>query len=400
MSDPIELEVAPREPSGGRPSFAEVEALQASEGRGLAEIATVEIDPRTGRVLALRTRWDRASTPATRRGGALGLVLPVLDCRPILERQLGALHALLDRVDEVVVVDGHSRDGSLEFLAANLPHPGLRAVRHPRGLYASWNAALALLSTEHVLIATAGDAMDRDGLAHLHGLARAHDADVVVSPPRLLDEHHVAFAQPDWPLHQILRRRGVTEPFVVEPAQAARWAFHFAGSERGILGSSASNLYRTRLLQEHPFPIDCGPAGDVAWGIRNFSTSRVVVTPRPCADFVYHPRRPLPVEQRVGVRLALLRHALAACGREGATLPWRSLRGLLEGEERSGEEWAAQRRSLGRASALWPPSWRRQLDRALYRRLLSSEPCPAPGDERFALFWRAFTRHPEPRDIP
>jgi len=33
----------------------------------------------------------------------------------------------------------------------------------------------------------------------------------------------------------------------------------------GLLGSSASNHYRTAFLQKHPFPTDFGHCGDTAW---------------------------------------------------------------------------------------------------------------------------------------
>jgi hypothetical protein len=53
----------------------------------------------------------------------------------------------------------------------------------------------------------------------------------------------------------------------------------------GLLGSSASNLYRTSLLQSHPFPSDFGHCGDTAWGITISPLAQVAFTPQSCAKF-------------------------------------------------------------------------------------------------------------------
>jgi hypothetical protein len=53
----------------------------------------------------------------------------------------------------------------------------------------------------------------------------------------------------------------------------------------GLLGSSASNLYRTAFLQKHPFPTDFGHCGDTAWGVSVAPIAKVAFTPRSCARF-------------------------------------------------------------------------------------------------------------------
>jgi hypothetical protein len=47
-----------------------------------------------------------------------------------------------------------------------------------------------------------------------------------------------------------------------------------------LLCSSASNLYRTSLLQKHPFPVDYGHAGDSAWSLQMSLKARWVIDPK------------------------------------------------------------------------------------------------------------------------
>ena len=55
-----------------------------------------------------------------------------------------------------------------------------------------------------------------------------------------------------------------------------------------ILGSSASNLYRTQCLKERPFPTDFGTSGDGGWGILNAFDVKIAVTPRCFSTFRHH----------------------------------------------------------------------------------------------------------------
>jgi hypothetical protein len=53
----------------------------------------------------------------------------------------------------------------------------------------------------------------------------------------------------------------------------------------GLLGSSASNLYRTSFFQQHLLPPDFGHCGDTAWGVSVAPIARVAFTPCFCARF-------------------------------------------------------------------------------------------------------------------
>jgi glycosyltransferase involved in cell wall biosynthesis len=93
------------------------------------------------------------------------------------------MQAWLDLVDEVIVVDSRSTDGTLDLIRAELQHPQLRIIERDRGLYASWNEGIAATTGDWVYISTAGDLITRDQLLHLREVGEALSADVVVSPP-------------------------------------------------------------------------------------------------------------------------------------------------------------------------------------------------------------------------
>jgi hypothetical protein len=184
-------------------------------------------------------------------------------------------------------VDSQSSDGSVDFIRQNLAHPRLRILDHPPGLYASWNHGLRQLATEYAYISTVGDVITRDGVLHLLAVARRFEAEVVLSPPLFVDETGRPRPRKQWSIHQYLNLRGITQPCLLPRSHFfVNSVIHGAA---GFLGSSASNLYRTRTLQAQPFPTDYGHVGDTAWGLVVALTARAAVTPQPCAHFVIHP---------------------------------------------------------------------------------------------------------------
>jgi hypothetical protein len=54
------------------------------------------------------------------------------------------------------------------------------------------------------------------------------------------------------------------------------------------LGSSASNLYRTKLLQTHPFPTHVGHFGDTLFALEQAWRIKAVFCRRRCGSFIVH----------------------------------------------------------------------------------------------------------------
>ncbi len=217
----------------------------------------------------------------------IGVVIPTLNAMDHMAEHLDAVRAWAPRVEEIVLVDSHSEDGTPEYVRANLEHSNLRVLSHPPGLYASWNHGIGNVTSRYTYISTIGDTMTEAGLEHLCAVAEEHEADVVVSPPTFRQAEGAELVDEWWPVHDMLPWLGIDEPTRLDPVDAFWFALHYRGS---ILGSSASDLYRTAHLVDRPFPTDCGPVGDTAWGVINALGSRIVLTPERVSTFLFHVR--------------------------------------------------------------------------------------------------------------
>lgn len=221
----------------------------------------------------------------------IGVLMPTRDAMRYLPNHIQSVAAWLDVVEEVVVVDSHSKDGTVAYLKKNLRHPNLRILTHPPGLYQSWNHGIAQLRSKYTYVSTIGDSISREGLEHLVETAERTQCDVLVSPPVFTGDYQHDLSKVRWPVHNIIERLSITQPELLDPAGAFCAAVFFSvfSGLQGILGSSASNLYRTSVLQEFPFPTDVGSTGDVLWGVLNALQVKFAVTPFAFSTFLFHP---------------------------------------------------------------------------------------------------------------
>lgn len=224
------------------------------------------------------------------KNNSIGVVLPTLNSISLLPEHLESMRPWLDLVSEVVVVDSHSNDGTIEMIRERLSHPGLRIFSHPRGLYQSWNFGLSQLHTKYAYISTVGDSITRSGLEHLHAVAERLQCDVVASEPCFIANDGSPIPNARWPIGDVLSTLQITEPSYIDGLKLFVFVMLHAGDGAAILGSSASNLYRTRLLQERAFPVDFGTVGDGAWSIENVFDYRLGVTPERISTFRIHPK--------------------------------------------------------------------------------------------------------------
>jgi hypothetical protein len=217
----------------------------------------------------------------------ISVLIPTYNCAALLPAHLESVRQWADLVEEIVVVDSFSNDGTLDLLKGHLRHPNLRFFDHPRGLYQSWNFGAQQLRAKYAYISTTGDTIAAEGLRHLAAAAEELNADVVVSRPEFLNPDGRGAPGRRWPIHNLLEWRPLTRPARVEP-----WHVFLLATldvPEGILGSSASNLYRTQALKRYPFPTDFGHAGDTAWGIRHAFHICLGVTPEVFSRFMLHP---------------------------------------------------------------------------------------------------------------
>ena len=215
----------------------------------------------------------------------VGVLVPVLNCRDDLERHLAVMERWIDLVDEIVVVDSQSSDGSLEFLKDNLDHPKITFVDHPPGLYPAWNHGIGLLSSKYFFVSTTCDGMERSGLERMYETVVSMDADVLIGVPDLVDGR----GQPKgkrWPLHDFVDSNGISEACLIDPWDWLAWASMFLPAT--LMGSSASNLYRTQFMQDRPFSSEYSRMGDSAWAIEHAFSGRIGIEPRAASFFWVH----------------------------------------------------------------------------------------------------------------
>ncbi len=216
----------------------------------------------------------------------IGVVLPTLNVRPALPAHLAHAQSWAALAREIVVVDSDSTDGTVEYLQKNLRHPNVRLLRHPRGLYQSWNYGLQQLTTEFAYVSTIGDTIAPEGLPHLLGVLRESGADLVVSPPELVDTQGQP-VQDLWPIHKLLSTCPLKQPHKLNRCQM--FLLSILDSPAGMMSSSAGNLYRTATFQRLPLPTDYGHAGDSAWAICHAWEVDMAITPHSLSRFTVHP---------------------------------------------------------------------------------------------------------------
>lgn len=253
----------------------------------------------------------------------IGILIPTRNAAALWKKHLSELQEIITVAEEVVVVDSESDDGTVELLRAGLSHPRIRFLQHPPGLYASWNSGLSQIAARYSYIATAGDTIDSGNLARLCSQAEKLEVDVMLSVPRFFDDAGEEQPRKRWPIHDVIDELQIAAPFALSRSQGfiATIPMEALG---GIMGSSASNLYRTRVLQERPFPTGFGHVGDTAWGVTNSLCVRFGVLPQQCANFVVHPKtKPLTTADEHALEdrlLAIARESLqSVLGKE--TLP-------------------------------------------------------------------------------
>lgn len=215
----------------------------------------------------------------------LGVLIPTRNSMPGLRQHVEELNAWIDHVQQVVVVDSESSDGTLEYLREHIRHPNVKFLQHPPGLYPSWNKGVEGIDAKYTYVATLNDTVTFDGIRRLYQAAESVSVDVVLSPPVIVSDSGKRLEQ-DWPIHDFIER------FVNEPI------YHLNAVERLIfsalylpgtlIGSSASNLYRTSCLKESPFSSDYGHAGDSAWAISRPHNQKWLIVNEAVSRFVMH----------------------------------------------------------------------------------------------------------------
>jgi glycosyltransferase involved in cell wall biosynthesis len=330
---------------------------------------------------------------AAAREGPLpvGVVIPCRNSAALVPRHLAALAPWIERAEEVIVVDSDSTDGTPELLRAGIRHPSVRFLRHPPGLYASWNFGIKHVRSTYTYVATMGDTITPTGLARLVETAERFGSDVVISPPRFVPLPGHPDVDWTWPVHRLIEWGQHAEPQALSGALA--FLLTALKLPSGILGSSASNLYRTSTLQARPFPVDYGKGSDTAWALQHGLDVKWALLPTAVAEFLVHPS---PADAHVrNLTKSLKQLAAEVCrGRGSRALPrglydwltWEPrlarAKRMLRAARKAGGRWLLSVRAW---RAYWTRGWLRRrvpsIRRSLQHRLRAEArrpPAPPP----------------------
>jgi hypothetical protein len=310
-----------------------------------------------------RTTSPRETLPEAR---SFAVLIPTRNCATLVPGHLQSLKEWIDLAEEIVVVDSDSRDGTVDLLRAGLTHPRVKFLTHPPGLYQSWNFGIQNVSAKYVYVATVGDPITRRGIQHLYDVAEMFQSDVVISKPGFINEAGEPLPDSRWPVDVILAGLKIRRPQLLTTAE--QFLFAVANTWGAILGSSASDLYRTDFLQPRPFPTNYGIAGDGGWGIEHIFDVKIAVTPERFSSFRKHekayPRSEYHVES-LSSKLFLLAQAVVARQRKinpaiEAVLRevcWTELESSLDEARRAQIELEAWR-ERGKPWFLVPAAWK------------------------------------------
>lgn len=156
----------------------------------------------------------------------------------------------------------------------------------PQGLYQAWNSGIACVTTEFTYISTVGETIAPAGLVHLRDCLQQAGADVCFSPPFLPPEKKSRRQLLAWPVFRFQEELRAHEGKILNPWTVAK--MQALAGIHGLLGSCASCLFRTAVLQAHPFPTDFQHYGDSGWVYHNYHRARLVFTGNPVAGFTVH----------------------------------------------------------------------------------------------------------------
>jgi glycosyltransferase involved in cell wall biosynthesis len=216
---------------------------------------------------------------------SVSVIIPTKNSKNLLKRHIKDLVEISDDVIETIVVDSSNDGETVDFLKQNLPEKTTRYFSVPPGLYKAWNTAIKEATASFVYVATSGDRMDLNNFRKLYSAARELNTDVIVSAPKFVDEDNASLKH-KWPIHRYLENTPLDEPKILPVLHVA--AYNVLLFPTTLIGSSASNMYKTSFLKDYLFPTDCVAQGDSVWAAMHCLDAKWGIHPTCVSDFVIH----------------------------------------------------------------------------------------------------------------
>lgn len=221
----------------------------------------------------------------------ISICLPNLNSRPFIEERIDSIRSQTFGDFEVIVVDGHSTDGSWEFLCEVADRDArFECVQTPpTGVYPAINFALAKSKGDFIYIATSDDTMRPDCLSQLLGLFQQFpQATIAQCNLELIHEDGSPFSSKQQWLTFAYPR------YLNEFTGCVHFRPHgydmLAHCAFGMIYSSLTQVLvrRQAVNQVGNFPTEHGSHGDFLWGMMISSTGGTAYTPRKLATWRRH----------------------------------------------------------------------------------------------------------------
>lgn len=195
----------------------------------------------------------------------------------LVERTIHSVEAQDFPYVEHVIVDGNSRDNTLEHVHHYQERNSVAAVRHEivclsepdEGLYDAMNKALDLATGDYIVFLNAGDTFHQNST--LTAIARAAQAETSARPAVIYGDTHLVDEQ-----GAFIRRRRLTPP------RQLTWRSFKAG----MLVCHQAFFARTDLAKTHPYDRKFRFSADFDWCIRIMKAARKQKLPLTNAEIV------------------------------------------------------------------------------------------------------------------
>jgi hypothetical protein len=254
----------------------------------------------------------------------ISICLPTLNSRRFLTERLESIRRQSFSDWEIVAVDSHSEDGTLEILRQfEVEGSRIRVRQAARdGIYPNINRCIGLSRAPYLYIATSDDTMAPDCLEKLLSALKAHpECDLAHCPLRAIDERGSITDMQEW-----WSRRST---FAKSSGQLLQCAHVRRAPFDGLLHLLGETVYTslTQLLIRRSlfdriglFEARWGSVGDFNWGMRAGLTASTVHVPDTWGGWRIHAN-----QATAGVVLGSAEHsktiermienALASCGK-------------------------------------------------------------------------------------
>ena len=217
----------------------------------------------------------------------VSVIVPCYNAERFLSDLLRSLQAQTEPADEVVVVESHSTDRSMDILRSFRRSLPLRIEQRPKeGIYPAWNEGVRLASHELCFIACADDIMYPNLLRQLRELRRASpDAELYSWRVDAVDRRGEIIVPGGTPILDLLWGDWTRRPHRRSGVADALTALTIGSPYLSMMGVAFT---RSLWKATGGFPSQYGSAGDVAWQVQAGLRSAVASAPGALAAWRVH----------------------------------------------------------------------------------------------------------------